>query len=157
MSRYSNGSQAGGLYSRSDGFFAQTKAFLEIKGAKLKKGTLNQFQIKKIRVHGTEWSTLVLVCRSREPLDWTNPAEYDRCGFWFGVVSRKDYEEALRLSPFKDRKEVSVTVTPGNGRASGGKSSRSWLGDKILWTRSEDIANQPDWLAKTFGSNAVVV
>ena len=143
--------QAGGLYDTADALIPALLAFLEIKGAKLKSGSKGQFQIKKIRIEGTSWSFLVIVCRTQEPDNWTDPAEYDRCGFWMGVVSRKDYEEALLKAGISTRKTMNVTVTPGNGAANGGKKSRSWLGDYIKWTRFEDLSS--NWWTQTFGSS----
>jgi len=143
-------SQAGGVFAKSDGFYRPTKAFLEIKGAKVKSGTKNQFQMKKIRHQGTQWTHLIFVCRTQQPRCWTDSDDLDRCGLWFGVVSRQKYTAALLKAPngLYNRKEVTVTVTPGNGLASGGKPAKSWLGDSIKWTRSQDMTAQ--WLSDVF-------
>ena len=140
--------QAGGLYDTADAFLPQKMAYVEIKGARLKAGTINQYLMKDIRHIGTDWNFLVFVCRFSQPADWLDPADFDRCGFWLRVVKRKDYMAALRGTRHENKQEISVTVTPGSGIASGGKPSKSWLGDCISWTRSTDLT--PAWFDSVF-------
>jgi len=140
--------QAGGLYDTADAFLPQKIAYVEIKGARLKAGTKNQYLMKDIRHIGTDWNFLVFVCRSSPPADWLDPADYDRSGFWLGVIRREDYMAALKGTKLEKKTEISVTVTPGNGTASGGKKSKSWIGNCISWTRSADVT--PAWFDNVF-------
>ena len=140
--------QAGGLYDTADAFFPWKKASVEIKGARLKAGTINQCVIKKIRHLGTDWNFLVFVCRFQEPDDWLDTDAYDDCCFWLGVVRRDDYMTALKTARKENKREISVTVTPGNGTASGGKSSRSWIGNYIHWIKSADLT--ASWFNRVF-------
>lgn len=131
--------QAGGLYETADAFMPYKELFLEIKGARRKAGTKSQFLMKNVRHLGTNWDVLVFVCRSQEPTDWLDPSEYDRCGFWIGVITRKDYMDAIEAHGQQHRLSLSFTVTPGNGAACGGKRSKGWIGDIIRWTKSSDL------------------
>jgi hypothetical protein len=131
--------QAGGLYGTADAFMPEKKFFIEIKGARMKAGTKSQFLMKNVRHLGADWDVLVFVCRSKEPTDWLDPREYDRCGFWIGVVTRTDYMAALRAHGQEQRESISFTVTPGLGAACGGKRSKGWIGDKIHWIKSSDL------------------
>jgi hypothetical protein len=140
--------QAGGLYETADAFLPRKLAYVEIKGARLKAGTKNQYLMKDIRHIRTEWNFLVFVCRSSQPADWLDPADYDRCGFWLGVVRREDYMAALKGTKLENQPEISVTVTPGNGIASGGKPSKSWIGNYISWIRSTDLTAA--WIDNVF-------
>ena len=140
--------QAGGLYDTADALLLPKIAFVEIKGARLKAGTKNQYLMKDIRHIGTDWNFLVFVCRSSQPADWLDPADYDRSGFWLGVIRREDYMAALKGTKLENKPEISVTVTPGNGTASGGKKSKSWIGNRIAWTRSPDLTLE--WFDKVF-------
>lgn len=140
--------QAGGLYDTADGFLPRKRAFVEIKGARLKAGTKNQYMMKKIRHIGTDWHYLAFVCRVAEPDDWLDADAYDRSGLWLGVVRRDDYMNALKTAKMENRREISVTVTPGNGTASGGKASKSWIGNCIHWTKSSDLTKS--WFDRVF-------
>ena len=140
--------QAGGLYDTADAFLPKKVAYVEIKGARLKAGTKNQYLMKDIRHIGTDWNFLVFVCRSSPPADWLDPADYDRSGFWLGVIRREDYMAALKGTKLEKKFEISVTVTPGNGAASEGKLSKSWIGNYISWTRSTDLT--PAWFDNVF-------
>jgi hypothetical protein len=140
--------QAGGLYDTADAFLPRKMAYVEIKGARLKAGTKNQYLMKDIRHIETDWNFLVFVCRSSQPVNWLNPAEYDRCGFWLGVIRREDYMAELKGTKLENKQEISVTVTPGSGIASRGKLSKSWIGNYISWTRSTDLT--PAWFDSVF-------
>ena len=131
--------QAGGLYGTADAFMPEKRIFIEIKGARMKAGTKNQFLMKNVRHLGTEWDVLVFVCRRKEPTDWLDANEYDRCGFWLGVVTREDYMAAVEDHGKQNLSSISFTVTPGLGAACGGKRSKSWIGDKIHWIKSSDL------------------
>ena len=146
---YVDSALSGGLYSSADAFIPGSGTFLEIKSAKLKAGTEHQFQIKKIGHLNTSWKYLIIVCRTKQPKDWLNPDEYNRCCFWVGVVDRKTYMERLMASRWKDRSIIHLTVTPGTGAASNGSYSSSWLGDYIKWTKFEDIKDI-SWWKETF-------
>ena len=126
--------QAGGLFGTDDGFIYRLKQFLEIKGAKRKRNTKNQFHIKKISVVGTGWMHLFLICRGKEPTEWTDVREYDECDFWLGYVTRDSYMTALQESGRLDVPLVDVTVTPGRS-----EKSRSWLGKHIKWVKFSDL------------------
>jgi hypothetical protein len=56
------------------------------------------------------WGKLSLVCRERDPNDWTNVAEYDQCGFWLGLIKRSPYEEARAAAGKGVAREVQVAV-----------------------------------------------
>ena len=140
--------QAGGLYDTADAFLPRKMAYVEIKGARLKAGTKNQYLMKDIRHVGTDWNFLVFVCRSSPPADWLDPAEYDRCVFWLGVIRREDYMAAVKGTKLENERKISVTVTPGNGTDSGGKPSTSFIGNYISWTRSTDLT--PAWFDSVF-------
>ena len=131
--------QAGGLYGTADAFMPNRKMFIEVKGARMKAGTKSQFLMKNVRHLGTDWDVLVFVCRSKEPTDLLDPQEYDRCGFWLGVVTRKDYMASLIKHGKENRSSISFTVTPGLGAACGGKKSKGWIGDKIHWIKSSEL------------------
>jgi hypothetical protein len=126
--------QAGGLYGTDDGFIYSLKEFLEIKGAKRKKNTKNQYHIKKISVLGTGWRHLFLICRGKEPTEWTSVSEYDACDFWLGYVTRDGYMTALQESGRLDMPLVDVTVTPGRS-----EKSNSWLGKYIQWVKFREL------------------
>lgn len=146
---YVDSALSGGLYSSADAFIPSSGTFLEIKSAKLKAGSKNQFQIKKIRHQNTSWRYLIFVCRTKQPKDWLNPDEYNHCGFWIGVIDRETYMALLIANGLNDKISINVTVTPGTGAASNGGRSRSWLGDYIKWTRFEDIKDI-NWWKDTF-------
>jgi hypothetical protein len=136
---------SGGLYSTADGFMPRLKAFIEIKSARLKAGTKNQFQMKKIRILNTSWNYLVFVCRTKPPSDWLETSEYSGCGFWVGVIDRATYVARLKAKGWENKDVVNVTVTPGTGMATGNAKSKSFIGDYIKWTRFEDVKDLHWW------------
>jgi hypothetical protein len=160
--------QAGGLCDTADALLPRKVADVEVKGARLKAGTRNQYLVKDIGHLGADWNFLVFVCRSSQPVDWLKPAEYDRCGFWLGVIRRENYMAELKGAELENKQElsvtvcfctdfchrnlsvteISVTVTPGSGIASRGKLSKSWIGNYISWTRSTDLT--PAWFDSVF-------
>ena len=146
---YVDSALSGGLYSSGDAFIPCRRTFLEIKSAKVKSGTENQFQIKKIRHRNTNWRYLIFVCRTKRLNDWLDPAEYNGCGFWIGVVDRETYMARLIANGLTNKTAIDVTVTPGTGAASNGSYCRSWLGDYIKWTKFEDIKDK-NWWKETF-------
>ena len=146
---YVDSALSGGLYSSADAFIPGSGSFLEIKSAKLKAGTKNQFQIKKISHINTSWKYLVFVCRTKQPKDWLNPVEYSRCSFWVGIIDRETYMSLVTAHGLKDKALINVTVTPGTGAASNGGYCRSWLGHHIKWTKFEDIKDK-NWWNETF-------
>jgi hypothetical protein len=146
---YVDSALSGGLYSSADAFIPCRGTFLEIKSAKVKSGTKNQFQIKKIRHLNTSWRYLVFVCRTKQLNDWLDPAEYKNCGFWIGIIDRETYMALLTAKGWKDKTSINVTVTPGTGAASNGGYCKSWLGDYIKWTKFEDIKDK-SWWKETF-------
>jgi len=134
--------QAGGLYGTADGFAVCARPwFLEIKGSKPKsRGGLvrgpnarDQYQFCDMRFAGASWRHLFLVCRPREPSDWTQLSECKRCGFVLGHVSRERYAEALRASDLSEQMTQSVTVTPFSD------DTRNWLGDYISWVTFDEF------------------
>mmetsp|Transcript_53401 Transcript_53401/g.141571 ORF Transcript_53401/g.141571 Transcript_53401/m.141571 type:complete len:346 (+) Transcript_53401:122-1159(+) len=136
-------SQAGGLYGTADGFAACARPwFLEIKGSSRKArggvargpNARDQYQFCDIRFAGTSWRHLFLVCRPREPSDWTQLSECKRCGFILGHVSRERYAEALRRGGRSEQETHSVAVTPFSS------DNRNWLGEYISWVTFDEFS-----------------
>ena len=134
--------QAGGLFGRSDGFIRSQREFMEVKGAQAKlrlphparqhAAMSNQYEINDIRLEGTEWRHLFLVCRPRQPpRDWFNVE--DLSDFWLGHVTRERVEEALVKAGKSAQGDLRVTVTPG------GENNRNWLGSAVSWVRFPDV------------------
>lgn len=80
----------------------------------------------------------MLVCRERDPTDWTSVAEYDACGFWLGVITRDRYEQARVAKGRRPCKEEQVAVSPF---ICGTRVRRhgSWLSQHIAWVRFQDL------------------
>jgi hypothetical protein len=133
--------QSGGLYGTADGLIiGDNPGFIEIKGASKKKRSaakgakaLDQYEINGIRSEGASWRHLLLVCRPDVPSDWTSAAEYKRCGFVLGYVSRRGYAQALRAAGLSETEDQRVAVTPWS------RNERNWLGRHIAWVRFEDL------------------
>ena len=143
--------QAGGICGRDDGFIHKSKVFIEIKSARAKsRGNREpgpdarpQFQISSIRDAG--WGQLIFVPREQDPSDWTSIDEYDKCGFWLGIVLRKDYEQArvavINGKPRVKRETEQVVVSPFTD-AEGMKGLKSWLSPHIKWIRFRDLTRE---------------
>ena len=136
---------SGGLFDTADAFIPSIKAFLEIKSAKLKAGSKQQFQMKKIKHLGTSWRYLVFICRAEQPDDWLDTAEHKRRGFWIGVIDRNTYIAQLKANNKYHLQQINLTVTPGTGTASAGGKSRSWIGNYIKWTKFNDVVDASWW------------
>jgi hypothetical protein len=136
--------QAGGACGTADAFIPGSGEYVEIKGARAKsRGSrvqgLNarpQFQICRIR--NSWWGKLSLVCRERDPNDWTNVAEYDQCGFWLGLIKRSRYEEVRAAAGKGVAREVQVAVSPVTD---GMRVQRhgGWLSQHVTWIRFQDL------------------
>ena len=136
--------QAGGACGTADAFIPGTGEYVEIKGARAKSrgsrvqgpNARPQFQICGIR--GAWWGKLCLVCRERDPSDWTNVAEYDKCGLWLGLIKRSPYEDARTAAGKDVDREVQVAVSPVTD---GMRVQRhgSWLSQHVTWIRFQDL------------------
>ena len=136
--------QAGGACGTADAFIPGSGEYVEIKGARAKSrgsrvqgpNARPQFQICRIR--NSWWGKLSLVCRERDPNDWTNVAEYDQCGFWLGLIKRSRYEEVRKAAGKGVAREVQVAVSPVTD---GMRVQRhgSWLSQHVTWIRFQDL------------------
>ena len=136
--------QAGGACGTADAFIPGSGEYVEIKGARAKSrgsrvqgpAARPQFQVSGLR--NAWWGKLSLVCRERDPTDWTSVAEYDKCGFWLGVIARNRYEEARASAGKAARSEVQVAVSPVTD---GMRVQRhgSWLSQHVTWVRFRDL------------------
>ena len=136
--------QAGGACGTADAFIPCTGEYVEIKGARAKSrgsrvqspNARPQFQICRIR--DAWWGKLILVCRVNDPNDWTNVAEYDKCGFWLGLIKRDRYKDACVAAGKGADKEVQVAVSPVTD---GMRVQRhgSWLSQHVTWIRFHDL------------------
>ena len=99
-----------------------------------------QFQVSGLR--GACWGELSLVCRERDPQDWTDVAEYDRCGFWLGLITRVEFDAARVAAGMGPCKEEQVVVSPFTD---GQRVRRhgSWLSPHMRWVRFQDLTL--DW------------
>jgi hypothetical protein len=143
--------QAGGVCENADGINLSAKEYLEIKSsiAKARRGRAHgprarsQFSVEGLRFAGTWWQKLILVCREKNPTDWTDVAEYDRCGFWLGVVSRKKCEEALNQAKNSVSDVRSVVVSPWT-KDDKQINHKSWMSPLVEWIRFKDLTRE--WL-----------
>lgn len=122
---------------KSDGAFIcpnGRKEPIEIKGTHSKKEKKKSFFVKDIRLRGTDWQHLFIVCRERDPDIWTDVSEYGRIGLRLAYVKRQDLLRAMRESHRGHLAKVDATITPG--------SKRSWLGPYVRWVRIQDISRE---------------
>ena len=122
---------------KSDGAFVGPdgrKQPIEIKGSHCKKGKKRTCFMRGIRLRGTNWQHLFIVCRERDPDLWTDISEYASCGLRLAYVKRRDLLRAMRESNRGHLAEVDATITPG--------STRSWLGPYVRWVRVQDISRE---------------
>ncbi len=99
-----------------------------------------QFQVSGLRE--ACWGKLALVCRERDPHDWTSVADYDACRFWLGVVIRDHYDAARVAAGRVESEEEQVVVSPFT---EGQRVRRhgSWLSPHVRWIRFQDLTL--DW------------
>ena len=136
--------QAGGACGTADAFIPGTGEYVEIKGARAKSrgsqvqgpNARPQFQICRIR--DAWWGKLILVCRERDPNDWTDVAEYDKCGFWLGLIKRGPYEDARAAAGKGADREVQVAVSPVTDGMCVQRHG-SWLSQHVTWIRFQDL------------------
>jgi len=157
--------QAGGACANADGFLVKPMFFIEVKASIAKKrigrilgpGARPQFTVSCLRFGKTWWQELVLVCRERDPKDWTNVAEYAACGFWIGIVSRSKCVKALlahgKTQGQIDSEKFTVAVSPWTADDVSVRHG-SWLSPCIEWIPVSKLLNDPQglvWLKNRLG------
>ena len=98
------------------------------------------FAFKSIRLEGTDWRLLLLVGREANPHTWNDLAALDDT-LWLGVVTRTDYEAALRAKCAAGRGDMAL---PHDAAVSVG-CKRSWLGPYVRWWRFAEITTLQWW------------
>ena len=142
--------QAGGVCENADGINLSAKEFLEIKSSIAKArsdralgpNARRQYTVEGLRFTDTWWQKLILVCREKNPTDWTDVAEYDACGFWLGVVSRRKCEVALAAAGKSANNVQNVVVSPWTLDMH--ILHKSWLSPLVEWIRFKDLTRE--WL-----------
>ena len=148
---------SGGLCESDDGILPFKEAFLEIKGSGPKSRATSkqgrkaqvQYEFKKVRTNGTRWKYLILVCKRCSPDNWERAEDYDRAGFWLGLVTRQTFLNALSEVEKQGgggKKMANCTnlcLTPGTNKGS------CFLSSFVEWIRFDNLTS--DWLHTHFG------
>lgn len=148
-------SQAGGLLGKFDAKITRVGALppgipaapclqhadpnrggIEIKGARCYRGR-KTFQFSRLRP-STPFEHLLFVARERDPADWTDVRELDRC-FWLGHVARVDFDAALAAWTRKPRRGLASAAracdTEHCASVTVGSRRHGWLGACVQWVR----------------------
>ena len=150
-------SQAGGLLGKFDAMITRVGALppagipapsgchqhadpnrggIEIKGARSYRGR-KTFQFSRLRP-STPFEHLLFVARERDPADWTDVRELDRC-FWLGHVARVDFDAALAAWTRKQRRGLASAAracdTEHCASVTVGSRRHGWLGACVQWVR----------------------
>ena len=148
-------SQAGGLLGKFDAKITRVGALppgipaapclqhadpnsggIEIKGARCYRGR-KTFQFSRLRP-STPFEHLLFVARERDPADWTDVRELDRC-FWLGHVARVDFNAALAAWTRKPRRGLASAAracdTEHCASVTVGSRRHGWLGACVQWVR----------------------
>ena len=109
---------------------------IEIKGARCYRGR-KTFQFSRLRP-STPFEHLLFVARERDPADWTDVRELDRC-FWLGHVARVDFDAALAAWTRKQRRGLASAAracdTEHCASVTVGSRRHGWLGACVQWVR----------------------
>ena len=150
-------SQAGGLLGKFDAMITRVGALppagipapsgchqhadpnrggIEIKGARSYRGR-KTFQFSRLRP-STPFELQLFVARERDPADWTDVRELDRC-FWLGHVARVDFDAALSAWTRKPRRGLASAAracdTEHCASVTVGSRRHGWLGACVPWVR----------------------
>jgi hypothetical protein len=125
-----------------DAFLSGPRVEIKCARAKMRRGRAPrqdaspQFQICGLR--DTRWRKLLLMCRERDPADWSSAADLDACGLWLGAIARDRFEAARTAAGRGALWDEEAVVSP----CTDGVRHGGWLSPHVAWVRFEDLTRE---------------